>query len=117
MSLVSTRLALKHLCTVERDATSTTNGWGTKAAPNWQPNATNVPCKFWATAGREDVDGDTFAAVEDLRLIVPADTDVTERDRIGDVTDRGAVALAGPTSIRAILRRADHLELVLVRIS
>jgi hypothetical protein len=113
MSLVSSRLSLTHLCTVERDVNQHHERVGNPAAPNWQPLATERAC---ASSGRppaaSDVDGDTFAAVEDMRLIVPADTDVTERDRIGDVTDRGAVTLfrrADRDPLRPPPR--DHLEL------
>jgi hypothetical protein len=50
-------------------------------------------------------------------MIVTLATDVTEADRIGAITDRGAAVIVTPLSIRAVLRRTDHLELVLVEIS
>jgi hypothetical protein len=118
MSLASSRLSLTHLVTTQRDASAAVDGgWGNPDAPNWKDNLTNVPCRVWTAAGRETVDATTTVVVEDARMIVPLGTDVTERDRLGDVTFRGAVIFAGPTSVRAVLQRADHLELVLVRLA
>lgn len=118
MSLASTRLSLTHLMTIQRDANAgTDNGWGNPDSPDWQPHLTDVPCRSWADAGRETVDATTTVVVEDLRVIVTIGTDVTERDRLGDITHRGHVVVKGPTGIRAVLRNQDHLELVLVRLS
>jgi hypothetical protein len=118
MSLVSSRLSLTHLVTIQRDASAGVDGgWGNPDVPNWQPYLVGVPCRAWATAGHETINETTNVVVEEVRLIVPLGTDVTEQDRLGDITHRGAVFLAGPTGIRAVLRHADHLDLVLVRIS
>lgn len=118
MSLVSTRLSLTHAATVERDSNAgQTDSDGYPLPPDWQIHLSWLPCRLWATAGRETVtDTTTVVVVEDLRLIVTADTDVVETDRVGDVTFRGDTILSGPVQIRAVLRHADHLELVLVRI-
>lgn len=116
MSLVSTGLALTHRTTIERDGSAGTDDWGTPDVPDWQPHQTDLPCRLWAVTGREDVDGGVHT-VESLRMIVPLGTDVTVRDRIGDVTSRGVIVANGPLSIRAILPRKDHLDLVLARIA
>lgn len=117
MSLASTRLSLIHSAVVQRAAT-TTDSWGnTGGSPVWSNHFSALPCRLWAAAGREAVDAATVTVVEDLRMIVALGTDVTERDRLGDVSYRGTVILPGPTSIRAVLHNADHLELVLVRIA
>lgn len=117
MSLASTRLSLIHRATIQRAAT-TTDTWGNPAgSPVWSDHLSGLVCRLWAAAGREAVDPTTVAVVEDLRLIVPLGTDVTEQDRVGAVTFRGSQILAGPTSIRAVLHNDDHLELVLVRIA
>lgn len=118
MSLLSSRLSLIHRCTIERDASEgTTNARGNAVAPSWQPLTTDLPCRVWVNAGQEAVDATTTAIVEDMRLFLTVDTDVTEQDRIGDVMLRGATYLVGPIGIRAVLRHHDHLELVLKRIS
>lgn len=118
MSLVSSRLSLTHRCTIERDANAATaNARGNPQSPSWQPNLTGLPCRLWTTAGREAVDNTTIAVVEDMRLLLPLGTDVTEHDRVGDVTQRGTVIAAGPIGIRAVLTHQDHLELVLVKVT
>jgi hypothetical protein len=117
MSVVGSRVALTHRCVIERDAAGSTNGWGTPDSPDWQPHLTDLPCRGWTTVGVEKTDATTTAVVEDMRLIVSLDTDVTERDRVGSVTSRGVTIIAGPVGIRVVLARKDHLELVLVRVS
>jgi hypothetical protein len=118
MSLVGTRLSLTHLTTTRRDANAaTSNDWGQPDTPNWQDHITNLVCRYWVTAGQEQATNTSTVVVEDMRLIVPLGTDVTERDQLGDITDRGTVIVTGPIGIRAVLHNHDHLELVLVRIS
>lgn len=115
MSLASTRLSLTHRATIQRPA-STTDTWGhSTGAP--VDHLTDLPCRLWAAAGHEAVDAATVAVIEDLRLILTLGTDVTEQDTITTVTFRGDEILGAPAGIRAILRHADHLELVLTRIS
>ena len=116
MSLVGTRVNLTQFCTIQRNSAATdVDGW--QDTPDWQDHATNVPCRFWTGSGREAINRDTVVAVDESRLVLPLDTDVTEADRVGDITDRGAVVAAGPTSIRAVIRNKDHIELILVKAS
>lgn len=116
MSLAATRLSLTHRATIRR-ATSSGDDWNGDGPPTWADHLTDVPCRVWAAAGREIVaNADTPVVVEDWRMIVTLDTDVTDTDQVGAVTDRGAPVLAGAT-IRAVLRNQDHLELILVRAS
>lgn len=118
MSLISTGLLFTHLATVERDTTATTNGWGQTGAPNWQPHISSLACRFWTQTGEERADATTTAVVEDMRLLAALGTDVTERDRLSDITDKlGVVIAAGPIGIRAVMQHQDHLELILVRIA
>lgn len=119
MSLASSRVQLTYRCTIERDANaSSDDGSGNPLPPSWQANLTNLPCRAWTTAGREAVtDTTTVVVVEDVRVIVPLGTDVTEEDRVASVTYRGGTVWAGPLGIRAVLARKDHLELLLVKVS
>lgn len=120
MSLVSSRLSLIHRVTVERDDNilmSPGDGWGNPQPPDWDDHLTDLPCRIWTQAGREAVDATTFVVVEDMRLVVELGTDVTEHDRLGDVTYRGDTIITGPIGIRAVLHNQDHLELVLVQLS
>jgi len=119
MSLFSSRVGLIHRTTVQRDASvaGTPNDWGTPQAPDWQNHLTDVPCLGWTNTGREQIDATTSVVVEDMRCIVPLGTDVSELDRLSDVTYRGEVVISGPVGVRAVVVRRDHLELVLVRIA
>jgi hypothetical protein len=119
MSLASSRLSLTHRCVIERAANAASlDEWGTPDPADWQPHLSDQPCRAWASAGREAVtDTTTIVVVEDLRLIVPLGTDVTEQDRIASVTSRGDTIQAGPLSIRGLLEHKDHIELVLVKVA
>lgn len=114
MSLAATRLALTHRATIQR-ATLEPDGWNSDGDPTWEPHLADLPCRAWATAGRETVaNSNTPVVVEDWRMIVPLDTDVTENDHVTSVTDRSGTVLAA-AQIRSVLRNQDHLELLLVR--
>lgn len=114
MSLAATRLSLTHRATIER-ATLEPDGWNSDGDPTWEPHLSDLPCRAWATAGREAVANTTSTVVvEDWRMIIQLDTDVTENDRVTSVTDRGDTVLAG-AQIRSVIRNQDHLELILVR--
>lgn len=109
---------MTHLCTIERDANAgTTNARGNPSPPDWQPIAESVPCRGWTTIGKERAEDEAIIGLENMRLILPIDTDVTERDRVGDVTDRGVTYMQGPIGIRAVIRQRDFVELILVRVS
>jgi len=119
MSLVGSRLSLTHRCTIERSANAASlDEWGTPDPADWQPHLSDQPCRAWATAGREAVtDTTTVVVIEDVRLILPLGTDVTEQDRIASVTYRGQTTQDGPLGIRAVLVNADHIELLLVKVA
>lgn len=117
MSIQGMRLKFIHLCTTQRSGAGT-DDWGNPAAPVWVDHLTDLPCRVWASAGREAVtDNTTVVVVEDLRLLCPLDSDVTETDQVSIVTSRGDTILAGPVQIRSVLRHTDHLELLLTRIA
>ena len=117
MSLVSSRLSLTHRCTIERGSSSP-DAWGNPGVPTWSAHLSDQPCRAWATAGREAVtDTTTVVVIEDVRLILPLGTDVTEQDRIASVTYRGETTQDGPLGIRAVLVNADHIELLLVKVA
>lgn len=107
---------MTHRCTIERDQAGA-DGWGGTATPDWQEHLADVPCRTAGpNVGREAVTDERTVVVVDQRLLVPLGTDVTERDRLGDVTSRGTVILPGPVGIEAVLRRSTHLELVLTEL-
>lgn len=100
-------------CQFERDLTA-----GTSDETNFQDVGTPVTCFLWATAGRETQGAEKITVVEDLRALVPLASDVKVTDRIRAVTDRlGNVVESRRLLILSILRRADHLELLLEAVS
>jgi hypothetical protein len=101
--------------TIQRNV-ATTDDWGNPGEPDWEDRYTFVECLVTVQAGREPVSEDRTVVVEDLRGFVTTDTDVTEGDRLGDVTYRDDVIYAGPIAIEAVLRYPDHKELMLRRI-
>lgn len=116
MSLISSRLSLTHTCTIQR-STATTDDWGNPGPPVWADHLVDQPCRHWATAGREVVaNTTTVVVVEDLRLLLPLGTDVTEADRVTSILYRGGTVQDGPLDIRGLLAHQDHLELILVQV-
>lgn len=117
MSLISTRLSLRQACTIERNAATGSDGRGQPNPPDWQTHLSDEPCRFWAEAGQEVIQGQgTVEPVTTLHLVLRADTDVTEADRVASITYRGGTGQDGPLGIRAVLRRPDHLELLLEKV-
>ena len=114
MSVTTSRLALTHRTSIQRDRAAD-DSWGHQGDPDWQDLETDVPCRAWANVGREQVSADRTVVVKDMRCLLPLGTDVTESDRLGDVLERGDVIFPGPIGIETILRQRDHLELFLVR--
>lgn len=110
---------LDHLTTVQRDANAgQLNSVGAQASPSWSDHLTGLICHAWTNAGREQIDATTSVVVEDMRCIVELGTDITEQDRLNGVTDAdGNPVINGLIGIRAVIARADHLELILVRLS
>ena len=116
---MSARAQMVHRCAIERDAAhGTPDGYGLSSAADWQLLQANVPCFWWSTAGRELIGAEKSEVIQDMRMLVEIGTDVTERDRVKDVTDRlghsirqGAMGITGPP-----MWKHDHLELVLTEV-
>ena len=109
---------MRHRCTIQRDASAAgpRTGWNQDGDPNWQTHLSDVPCRAWTESADEPVGDRRTAVYEGRRLALPLGTDVTESDRIAQVTERGQVRFEGPMSIEGIQRYSDHLELALERI-
>lgn len=113
MSITSTRLALTHRTTIQRSEAED-DPWGQPGIPDWQDLETDVPCRAWILTGREQVSADRQIVVNDMRCLLPVDTDIVETDRLGDITERGEVIFEGPFGVEAVMRQRDHLEVMLV---
>lgn len=96
-------------CTIERDSTA-----GYSDSVNFSVLGSPVACRLWASTGREALDLEKIAVVEDLRVIVPVDTDITPLDRIHGVADRrGTILDSRILEVKTVMRQMDHLEVVL----
>lgn len=113
---VASRAWLVHLCTIQRNQ-GTTDSHGGKAQ-DWQDHLTAQACRGWVQSGSDVVERKEQAtvALQERRLMLPLGTDVTQLDRVGDVTYRGATVLDGPHIIEAVLTYVDRLELLLRKV-
>lgn len=113
-----------HRTTIQRDASMSAavvkDEWGGDQAPNWAATTTTtVSCRYWYDDSATIMDGERRILTTARMLLLPIDTDVTDDDRIGDITDRrGRVLAAGPMRIDSIgPHERDHLVAKLVRIT
>lgn len=113
------RSRMTHRALVQRDTGTAVNRYNQRQPDAWTTHLEALPCFFYTSPitppEGEDVQVERTAVVERLRLLVPRDADVTERDRIATVTDRiGNAVYDSPLNIRSVLpRRRTHKELVL----
>lgn len=115
MSLSSSRVGYRHRCTIQRDS-ATVDDWGDSSGPGWANHLTDVPCRAWTNGGAEPVDDEVVAVIEDRRISMSLGTDITEKDQVVSVTERGDVIFDGPMTVEAVLRHTDHLEVLVKRI-
>lgn len=110
------RSTFRHRCVIERDA-AVEDEFGAEVTADWRPLVEDQPCRFWqrfALGSAEAVDATRTVAVEELRLLVPRNTDVTVADRIGGITNRlGTPLIDGPLRIDSVLIKSKFLELSL----
>ena len=114
------RASMRHRAVVVRDANAGTTGrWNTPAAPDWQALDDPLACYLWSSSDRTVEGTAVNVTVEDLRMLVPLEADVTAADRIGPVTDRrGRVIDARVMKIDADqVVAGSHRELMLTAIA
>lgn len=99
---------------VSRNVETGTDPLENPLPPRFETHLPWVPCYFWRKAGRTAISEEITAIVEDLRMIVPRATDVTEADRITHVWDRrGEIQSDETWLVHSVMQRRDHKELVL----
>ena len=107
-----------HRAVVQRDTATGTGDWNTDNAPTWAAHLPAAKCFAWSVAGREVIDRDKTVVVEDIKALFPLGTDITEKDRITNITDRKSVVLfGGPMGVDKIQRHTSHLEASLVKLA
>lgn len=115
--------AFHHTVTVSRNEETDVDDGGQPMPPDWQTHLADQPCLAYVRPGRaepgvEIVDALKAAVMNERRVLLALDTDVTVADRLGDVTDAdGAVVFAGPMNITTVIRRVSYLELAVEAIS
>lgn len=97
--------------TIQRNMATGTDPLGNPAPPDWQDLATDVPCYAWQGAGKgETRTVDVLATLDQWSLVLPADTDLTEADRITAITDVSGVQWnTAPLNIQGVDRRQTHI--------
>jgi hypothetical protein len=111
---MSTRQRMTHRATVQR-ATTVTDAYGLPGPPTWADHIAALACYFYEPSGqRGEQIGERNADLYSHRLLAPAGTDVTEEDRIAGIVDRrGETVTDAVFDIKQIVRKPDHLLLVL----
>ena len=107
-----------HRAIIERNAEAGTDPDG-HPLPAIFVNHKTLACRAYTKARKEVIDGDKTAMIEDLKALfsLKDNADLTEDDRITNITDRlGVVLFAGPLDILTVQRRSNHFEVSLDRI-
>ena len=106
-------------CVIERNSVSVeVDAYNNPVKPEFKVHLPAVPCRAWLKVGRTVIDGQKTAVIEDRRVLVPLNTDVTEADRISSITDRlGVLVFTAPMKIEHVGRHKSHLELVVTEIA
>lgn len=117
MSLINSGVGCKHVCRIERDSNlDSVDDWGNQQEPSWS-ELSRVLCHAWMPSDSETTSQERTIVMGNFMVSLPLDTDVTERDRVGEVyVDlTGDTFFEGPMGINSIVRYSDHIELTLER--
>lgn len=105
-----------HRCRVERNTATTPDSYGDEPTPVWVTQVASQPCYWYEQASGQGGEqrGVLNFTIYTHRLLLPLGVDVLETDRINGITDRLGVSLTTKTfNIKSIVRRPDHLLLVM----
>jgi head-tail adaptor len=72
--------ALPEVCTIERKQV-VSDGQGGETV-EWLPHLEDLPCRKDIGTGREELVAGRLVAIQPVRFVLPAGTDVTDEDRI-----------------------------------
>lgn len=107
---------------VERASSAGVDDYGNPLPNSWAAHIAVLPCWLYGSTEREAVSEEATAVVANLKAMVPLSAEITELDRFGGsqpaiVDRRGEVIEPGVLGIETILRKRDHLQLTLSRVS
>lgn len=88
--------------------------FGHPLPPEYQPIHTQLPCAFWVASSDRDVkDTQKQAVIGNITGIIPADSDVSEKDVIDQIVDRAnRVMFYGPAEVLSVVHRRGHRQIV-----
>lgn len=89
------------------------DAYGDAPTPSWTTHIASLACFFYVgTGGAEQARQRGTVVFEQLRMLVPKGTDITEQDRINGIVDRrGTSIYAGALNIESVTPAHSHLEL------
>lgn len=103
---------------VERNVEMGKDAFNNPKPPRYEPHLTDQRCWVWSQAKRVAVSDSRIIVVEDLRAIVPLDTDVRAGDRIVEVRQPdGSVMTGDVLKVESIQVEPTHLELNLEEVT
>ncbi len=113
--MISQRLTMR--AEIERSTSSGKDAWGQPVASVFEHFCT-VACFAWTPSAREIKDGNKVAAVEDVRMLLPLSSEVTENDEVAEITNkRGDVLFEGRFRVEGPVQfKHTHREAALVRV-
>lgn len=112
-------VALSMRCTIERLDAGSDDAYGHPTG-TWETLHADLPCLLWNEDRRQDAEtiGPSVGFVlGHQRLVVPANTDVTERDRVSEVIGIDGDPIAGVLAIHLVQSRITDTVLVVEEVS
>lgn len=109
------RMQMSHRARVLRGDDTPLDAWG---SPTHDTTPTELfdelACYAWSpTDAREVLDEDAAGVFGAVRIAMPADCGITERDTIDSIVDRRArTVFAGPLTITAVTPMSGHLAVM-----
>ena len=106
-----------HRAVIERNTPSpAVDGYGGPGISVWASHIASMPCFASTKPARHVEDGGKDTVIEDFRMMFPITADVTDADRVANITDRRAVVkFAGPFKIETIIQTEAHKEALLIK--
>jgi len=112
-------VALSMRCTIERLNPGAADAYGHPTG-TWEALHADLPCLLWHEDRRTDAEtiGPSVSFVlGNLRLAVPANTDVNEQDRVSEVIGMDGDPIAGVLAIHRVQSRITDTVLVVEEVS
>lgn len=103
-------VVLDMTCDIQRETPGATDSHGHPSPGVWNTVNDNIRCHYWEQAEAELV-GSPNATLTRERVLLPANTAVSNKDRITNVTNADGV-IAGPLEVLEVLKRPYDVLLV-----